>query len=235
MMTLVFAGTSDARKYVCELAKAGDKVVVCTATKYGASLVPEHDNIVLVQGKPLDKAGIIDMVRKYGIEKIIDATHPYATEISANLAEVSRETAVPLERLHRDSYFTSGADVDFVTDYREAAEKLVDTEGNILLTIGSRRLDAFAEMIDLKRLIIRVLPTSSVLQKCEDLGFVPKQIIAAQGPFSQSFNSSIYDDYDIKYMVTKDSGKVGGVAEKVVPALERDIRVIVISRPEGER
>ena len=60
----------------------------------------------------------------------------------------------------------------------------------------------------------------------------PSHIIAMQGPFSQAFNAALYDQLDIKVMVSKDSGAQGGVAEKVIPALERDIHVILIDRPK---
>ena len=81
-------------------------------------------------------------------------------------------------------------------------------------------------------MIIRVLPTSNVLAECEKLGFVQNQIIAMQGPFSTALNSSIYEDYNIKHMVTKDSGVQGRVEAKVVSAIERGIHVVVIKRPE---
>ena len=67
---------------------------------------------------------------------------------------------------------------------------------------------------------------------CESAGILPAHIIAMQGPFSAALNAALYDQLDIRVMVTKDSGVQGGVPEKVLPALERDIHVILIERPE---
>lgn len=231
-MILVFAGTGDAREYVAELAQSGEHLIVCTATAYGASLITPHKNIHSVLGEPLDAAGIVALISENGVTQVIDATHPYAREISANIRSACEKMHIPVARRGRDRFFEADADVDFAEDYETAAKMLKDTEGRILLTIGSRRLAPFVAHIALPRMVIRVLPTSRVLTECESLGFTPAQIIAAQGPFSQGFNSSIYEDYDIRHMVTKDSGSAGGVAEKVLPALERGIHIVVIKRPE---
>ena len=56
-----------------------------------------------------------------------------------------------------------------------------------------------------------------------------------QGPFSQDLNGALYDQFGIQVMVTKDSGAAGGLEEKILPALAREIDVIVIDRPEGEK
>ena len=231
-MILVFAGTSDAREYVSQLAQNGEQLIVCTATQYGASLIKPHENIRQVIGRALDTRGITELIAHEKAVKVVDATHPYAQEISSNIKAVCKRLNIPFERRIRDSYFDADSNVEFAKDYDAAAKALVNTTGNILLTIGSRRLKPFAEHIDMARMFIRVLPTSKVLTECEAMGFTPGQIIAAQGPFSESFNSSIYVDYDIKHMVTKDSGRAGGVKEKVLPALERGIHVVVIKRPE---
>ncbi|NTW73188.1 MAG: precorrin-6A/cobalt-precorrin-6A reductase, partial [Eubacteriaceae bacterium] len=73
--------------------------------------------------------------------------------------------------------------------------------------------------------------TSSVLKKCEDLGFSPGNILALQGPFSEELNQAMYQEYQIKYMVTKDSGSIGGVREKILPALKMGIQVLILKRP----
>ena len=53
-----------------------------------------------------------------------------------------------------------------------------------------------------------------------------------QGPFSPELNGALYDHFRIHFMVTKDSGSAGGLKEKVLPALAREMDVIVIDWPE---
>ena len=74
------------------------------------------------------------------------------------------------------------------------------------------------------------------VRACEEAGIPHRNIIAMQGPFSRDFNAALYDQLRIRTMVSKDSGQPGGVADKVLPALERGIDVIMIERPkEDER
>ena len=82
------------------------------------------------------------------------------------------------------------------------------------------------------RVWARVLPTPEALSLCAAAGVAPAHIIAMQGPFSEALNAALYDQLAIRVMVSKDSGPQGGVAEKVIPALARDIHVILIDRPQ---
>lgn len=233
---MVFAGTSDARHYVLEeLAGKGEKIIVCTATKYGAKLYPEHPSIVNIYCEPMDESAMIDVMKQDNITKVIDATHPYAVNVSANIKIATDKLCIPLEVIEqREELGGEMAEiVTFADDYIDAVEKLQDTKGNILLTIGSRNIDVFAEKLEKDRLVARVLPTSDVIKKCEALGLVPSQIIAMQGPFSSEINKAIYEKYNIRHMVTKDSGKIGGVEEKIMPAIELGINTIVIKRPRS--
>ena len=232
-MKLIFAGTSDARAYVLTLANSGEKLIVCTATAYGASLYPPHKNILRVYGHPMEAEEMETIVRENAIEVIVDATHPYAVNVSANIRKVSDKTGIPIEVFQRQSDLSENIleQVTMVESYEEASNALLHTKGSILLTIGSNHIETFTSIALLERLIVRVLPTSNAIEKCIGLGLQPKQIIAMQGPFSVEMNSVIYRDYDIQQMVTKDSGKPGGVIEKIQPALDAGIQVFLIERP----
>jgi precorrin-6x reductase len=70
------------------------------------------------------------------------------------------------------------------------------------------------------------------LTACEELGIPHRNIIAMQGPFSIEINEALLRQYQIRYLVTKDGGKVGGFEEKVVAARHTGAQLVVISRPE---
>ena len=89
----------------------------------------------------------------------------------------------------------------------------------------------YTALVEPDRLWVRVLPTHEALSLCREAGVESAHVIAMQGPFTRDLNAAMYDMLDIRVMVTKDSGKQGGVEEKVIPALERDIHVILIDRP----
>ena len=101
----------------------------------------------------------------------------------------------------------------------------------MLLTTGSHTLGAFAAAADPSRLYARVLPTAEALSLCAAAGIPASHVIAMQGPFSRALNAALYDQLGIAVLVTKDGGREGGVEEKVLPALERGIGVILIERP----
>ncbi len=116
-------------------------------------------------------------------------------------------------------------------DAEAAAGAIKDTRGPVLLTTGSHTLSLYTRAADPARLWARVLPTKEALELCESAGIPASHIIAMQGPFSRALNAALYDQLEIRTMVTKDSGRAGGVEEKVIPALAREIHVIMIDRP----
>ena len=101
------------------------------------------------------------------------------------------------------------------------------------LTTGSKELKAFTALPDFeKRLYARVLSTPEVATMAASLGFVGKHLICMQGPFSKELNTAMLKQFDAAYLVTKDSGKVGGFEEKLLSAREAGAKVILIGRPK---
>ena len=109
---------------------------------------------------------------------------------------------------------------------------LMPTKGNILITTGSKEIAEFAPLCD--RAFARVLPSEESLRLCLNAGFEPKRIICMQGPFSKEFNSALLRELDIKYLVTKRTGKSGGFLEKVEAARENNAECVIIERPVKE-
>ncbi|SDZ13646.1 precorrin-6A/cobalt-precorrin-6A reductase [Proteiniborus ethanoligenes] len=231
-MILVLSGTADGRKIIEILSNIGYSIIASTATEYGKLLVEANNNSVEIVSKRLEKPDMEKLILKKGIKYIVDATHPYAENVSINAIAASKSTGIEYLRFERKGRLYSG--VQYFSSYNSAIMHLKETKGNILLTTGSNKLHIFTSSLDISRLYARVLPTYSVLKKCEDLGLLPKQIIAIQGPFTKEFNKAMYENYRIESMVTKDSGDVGGTTEKIQGALETGVNVILIQRPNIE-
>ena len=77
-----------------------------------------------------------------------------------------------------------------------------------------------------------MLPDPQLIQDLLSKGVSPDRIIAIQGPFSITLNKALMVDRAIDCLITKSSGKEGGIKDKVTAAQELDISVIVINRPE---
>ena len=229
---VVFGGTTEGREEALRLFRAGEDVLVSVTSGYARALLPEE---LPCRVGALNREEMMRFLREEAPDSVIDATHPYAARVTENLRACCRALSIPLRRVARPE--TAGAWRESalrVRDAKAAALALGETSGNVLLTTGSRTLGRYAGAVPGERLWARVLPTVDALSACAAAGILPSHIIAMQGPFSAALNAALYDQLDIRVLVTKDSGERGGVEEKVIPALSRGIRVILIERPEEE-
>ena len=115
-----------------------------------------------------------------------------------------------------------------------AAALLRELPGNVLLTTGSKELHHFAVPGLVERCYPRVLPTMDSLERCLSLGFSPAHIICMQGPFSQELNAALIRQFQIRTLVTKDSGGCGGFRAKAEAARETGCALLVVERPAQE-
>lgn len=213
-----------------ELLEKGYKVIISTATIYGAELIQKSSNLEIMYGK-LDVEEIKELIKKRKIKTIIDATHPYAQNISRNIISVCKQTKTKLIRYERPSLNIN--ELKRFDSYEEICKFLNLKSDNILLTTGSNNIQEITEQIDKKeRLYVRILPAVKSLETARQAGLKPKQIIAMQGPFTKELNKELYRQFDIKYIVTKDSGYEGGLQEKVDAALELGIDILMLNRPK---
>lgn len=227
-MILIFSGTVEGRVLAAKLILLGYRVVVSTATQHGANMIKQTKNLDVIYGK-LELEQLKKLIREKDISVIVDATHPYAKNISKNLIDACKDIDVELIRYERPSVI---GDKYLKFDTFEEICKFLNTKkGNVLMTTGSNNLDAVSENMDLDRVFVRVLPTANVINKTIALGFKPSNIIGMQGPFSVQLNEAIIEQFNIKYLVTKDSGNEGGAIQKLLAASNKNVKVIVLRRP----
>ena len=225
----MFGGTSDEHALIKRLLAAGYEVTVSVASDLGSRLIEKRPGLTVRQGR-LDAGQMISLMSNGGFICAIDATHPYAADAGANIAAAAKETGLALFRLERGKTDLSGCEV--VESAEKAALALTKTEGNVLLTTGSKELFAFCSHSDLlPRLYPRVLPTVESVKACVDMGIPQSHIIAMQGPFSHELNLALIRQFKISTLVTKDGGAAGGMQQKLSAARESGCRIIVISRP----
>ena len=229
---LLYAGTTEGRKLASYLGRRGVRLHVCVATAYGESLLPEEKNITVTHDR-MDSGQMGEFMRAFKPDYVIDATHPYAKEVTKNLKSACEAMQVQYLRLIRGSEETKESVC--VENMDEAIRFLEKTEGNILVTTGSKELEAYTRLTDYEnRVYARVLSIGQVAVSCEELGFSGRHLICMQGPFSTEMNRAMLKEYDIAYMVTKESGLAGGYPQKCQAALEAGVKMVVIGRPEEE-
>ena len=231
MEVLLFGGTAEGRELALWLAERGWQVYLCVATDYGAQLIPQHPNIAL-SARRLTEEEMEALMAGHPFACVVDATHPYAVEVTENIRSAACKTGLPYRRLVRQSDREDGCLK--AESMAQAARRLEELPGNILLTTGSKELDAFARSGLVERCYPRVLPTLDSLERCLSLGFPPAHIICMQGPFSQALNVALIRQFHIQTLVTKDSGGYGGFREKAEAAREAGCALLVVERPTRE-
>lgn len=237
---LIFAGTTEGRKLAEVLVSSGISCKVCVATEYGTQMLKEQEGMEILQGR-LDEKEMEEMISKNHFYAVVDATHPFATVVSRNIRESAIKKQVPYLRLKRDTKYINNTPLghyegmSFFSDSAECAKALEETQGNIFLTTGSKELFTFCEKESVKnRLFVRVLPGVESIEKCMDAGIPGKQILALQGPFSENMNRAFLKEYEIKHLITKETGVTGGYPEKVSAAIKEGVALYVIRNPESE-
>ena len=228
MKALLFGGTGEGRALAEWMLARGLDATVCVATEYGETLLPEGMKVHVGR---LDAGGMAELMAD-GCTLVIDATHPYAVEVTENIRAASERTGLPYLRLLRQSDGEDGCRK--VPDMAVAAEILERLPGNVLLTTGSKELDHFARPGLRERCFPRVLPMADSLERCLALGFPPRNIICMQGPFTREMNVATLHQFHINTLVTKDTGGYGGFRAKAEAAKEAGCALLVVERPRNE-
>ena len=244
---LIYAGTTEGRLLAQELSRAHIACDVHVATEYGQMVMPELAGVKVCVGR-LDVEEMRALLKRNGQNNyaaVVDATHPFATEVSANIRESTKGSGIPYLRLQRrmddgicsipenESMKERAGTVHVFADYESCVQALTDTSGNILLTTGSKELAVFAPLKE--RLFVRVLPGLESIGLCEKAGIRGKQILAMQGPFSEEMNLAMIHQFSIRYLVTKASGAHSGFQEKLAAAQKAGITACVIGKQEQEQ
>lgn len=226
----VFAGTSEGRELIEALTGRGAAITACVATEYGEVLLGQRSDVRILAGR-MNMEEMTALLRAEAFDVVVDATHPYADVVTQNIAAACREVGASYLRLLRGSGMAEG-DGAFVPDVAACVDYLRSTEGNILLTTGSKQLPQFCADPDLRaRIYARVLPMQASLQTCADCGIAPDHIIAMQGPFDEALNCAMLRAVNARYMVTKDTGGAGGYGAKIAAAKRAGAQAVVIGRP----
>ena len=230
---IVFAGATEGYA-LCEfLAENRVSVYACAATEYGGSLLQENEFLHVSAGR-LKTEDMEELFRKENPEIVLDATHPYAAEVTKNIRTACESAGVLYQRILRPEG-EKNSEAIYVESTEEAAAFLSGTEGNIFLTTGSKELAKFTGIPDYKeRLFARVLSIPSVIRSCAELGIEGKHLIGMQGPFSAEINEAMLRQFQCSYLVTKDTGLAGGFPEKMEACQRCGVTPVIIGRPLKE-
>ena len=243
MKALVFAGTTEGREAALMLARTGISVTAFTATDYGHEVLDGAadglQNLAVESGR-LSEEQIRELLMGEAPDTlVIDATHPYAAQVTANIRRACVDAQKRYIRIVRKSTFagepagvTVLADAQAVTQWANREENI---KKKILLTTGSKDLMIYTAIDSYRdRVWPRILPDMDSLRIATELGYKKSNIICMQGPFSTEMNIAMIKSVGAQVLVTKDTGATGGFDSKLEAALSSGIEAVVIGRPSDQ-
>jgi precorrin-6A/cobalt-precorrin-6A reductase len=232
LLIMVLYGIGESRLLIESLKNEGYGVVAVTRTDYGGSLagISGADAVVAVPPEPGRIGGIIE---ELGVRLVVDATHPFASQLSAVTRDICLSKGIRYLRFGRgETHLPASPLIHRAYSWEEAAERAASYGDTVFLTTGSNNLEIFLRHPGLKekRIVIRVIPDHRVIKKCQDLGVSPRDMVAMQGPFSVKLNKALFQAYRAGVVVTRDGGPSGGTLNKVKAATDLGIPVVMIQR-----
>jgi precorrin-3B C17-methyltransferase len=227
----VFSGTHDGNLIAKTISDLGICVTVSTATRTGASQAQKNAPRVNVFPGAIGEIARTALLKQLAPQLIVDATHPFATRIQAQLERIAEATKIPLIRWERPSVPVPEHAVG-VASPEAAIAHLPKLGQRILITTGSRDLSLFTKAAPEKDWFCRVMPDAASLDAARNAGIPVSRTLAMVGPFSTALNVALLQDWKITGIITKESGAEGGLNEKLQAAKTLNLPILVIRRPE---
>ena len=233
---LLLGGTKDSTELIKHLkANYDTDILTTTTTEYGSKLALEAGSDETI-ARPLLKDEIIELINNSDFDLLIDATHPFAEHITQTSLSVSKICEISYIRFERPSLNLNDFDTShiiYVKSFENAGEIISKEipDGNVLHFAGANTMEDVLKNVSKERFYPRVLKVPKSMEKCEKLGIDDEHIIAMKGAASLKENIDLIEKYDASVMITKESGEIGGVIEKIEAANQKDISLIMIKRP----
>lgn len=233
---LLLGGTKDSTELIKHLKKNYDTyILTTTTTEYGSKLALEAGSDDTIS-RPLLKDEIIEIINNSDFDLLIDATHPFAEHITQTSVSVSKICDIAYIRFERPPLDFNDIDTShilYAKSFEDAGEIIAKQmpEGNVLHFAGANTMEDVLKNVSKDRFYPRILKVPKSIEKCEKLGIENDHIIAMKGAASLKENMDLIEKYDASAMITKESGEIGGVVEKIEAANQKDISLIMIKRP----
>ncbi|WP_299486921.1 cobalt-precorrin-6A reductase [Acaryochloris sp. IP29b_bin.137] len=230
----LIGGTTESVDLACCLRNSQLPCLVTVVTKSAQGLYPPSPWLQ-IRTEALADNTIEPFIYNHHIAAILDASHPYATEISRLAMGAAVQFKLPYLRFERSpTCHPSAANQDGpieISDLSSLFEQDYLLNQRVLLTIGSRALRHFIQWHQHSTLFARVLPQVQAIQAAEKAGFSCDRILALRPPISFDLEKALWEQWQISVVVAKASGQPGGEDIKRQVAQALGVTLIMIKRP----
>ncbi len=223
MRVLILGGTTEASAIAAALAH--DARVQPVLSLAGRTRAPVLPAIPARRGGFGGVDGLVAYLREHGIAALIDATHPFAAQISRNAVAAAAMASVPLLTVLRPPWTPGPGDrwTD-AADLTAAAQMLGCEPRRVFLTVGQQELAPFAMAPQHRYLIRSVEPPDPALLP------PTARTVTARGPFREDEERRLLQQERIEVLVTKNSGGAA-TAPKLAAARALGLPVVMVARP----
>lgn len=218
---LILGGTREASELAQVVAKTGIPAVFSYAGRVADPLAQPLPTRIGGFG---GVEGLADHLRRESVTHVVDATHPFAAEMSKNAVAACARVGVQLIALSRPAWVAGEGDQwQYVSDMEHAVATLDGPARRVFLAIGRQGVEAFGAQPQHHYLLRFVdAPSASTLPDCH--------VVVARGPFDLASDLALLQEHSIDLVVTKNSGGIGARA-KLDAARELGVPVLMIERP----
>jgi precorrin-6A/cobalt-precorrin-6A reductase len=223
MRTLILGGTADANLLASSIARAG---LVAIYSYGGRTRVPADQQLQTRTGGFGGASGLAEYIHREGITHVVDATHPFAVEMSRNAVEACTKTETPLIALERAPWSRmSGDNWEEVADMVSAVAALPERSARVFLAIGRQHIAPFGTRPQHVYTLRFVDPPEGALPLPD------AEIVVSRGPFTLDGELEMMRARDIEWIIARNSGGTGARA-KIDAARVLGLPVIMLSRPQ---
>ena len=245
----LIGGTREGIELAIALSQSQIPCTISVTTEVARSGYPLHPCLKVTVAR-FTASTLRSFLHSEQIVAILDASHPFAVEISQLAMTVAQQQKIPYLRYERPELATDNAtdddpmhdsanarlstahprvlEVDSLVTLLQADELL---NQRVLLTLGHKALAQFRPWQARSTLFARVLPSPVAVQAALDAGFGGDRILALRPPVPIELERALWQHWHISLVVTKASGQVGGEAIKRQVAASLGVRLVVIQRP----
>ena len=223
-MLLLLAGTTEARQLARALAEQGPPAI---ATLAGATRAPETLPLPTRRGGFRGEAGFRAFLEEHAITAILDATHPFATRITARTARTAAELGLPYLLLLRPPWRPGPGDNWITVEREDEAAAHIAPGATVFLATGRQSLPGFANLAtDGRRLICRRIDAPR-----NPFPYPNGEYLLGRGPFSVAEERALFERLGVDALVVKNAGGTGS-APKLEAARELGLPVVMLARPQ---
>lgn len=228
----LIGGTTESAELAKAIASLALPCTITVATKSAEALYPKMPMLRVWVGR-LEASQLKQFLQEQRIAAVLDASHPYAVEISRMAIRAAVDQKIPylrFERLAVDTP-TDTSPVISLDNFQTLLAGDYLYQHRVLLTVGYKALPLFHSWQDRSTLFARILPAVTSLEAAIAAGFTSDRIIALRPPVTAELEKALWRHWGISLVVTKASGVAGGEQVKRSVAAELGIPLVVIVRP----